>query len=268
MKQIILLAAVAFISHTSVSQNCPEKVLRAGEELQYKVKWNFLRVGTIILRTEHDTTTGDTGHYRLIMTVESNPMLAFLRIHEYNESCVLATDPHSLHYLGKHASGDDSTLITYSYDPMTRRARCLEKDLRTGETRFSTTLEDAPPFVEGASLLLYARTRCHTGKAYGVPTMVGNGLHKTHLDFSGEKEKVNVDALRSPIFAIRYTGSADWKGGTSAGLTGEFCGWVSDDDAAVPLRAEMKVFLGSITIELEKWVRPGWAPPSDLQSSN
>ena len=40
-----------------------------------------------------------------------------------------------------------------------------------------------------------------------------------------------------------------------------FQGFFSDDEAAVPIRAEAKVIVGSIVVELEEWERPGWIPP-------
>ena len=267
MKKKIFLAAIMLFVHTVHAQISPGQILQAGERLEYKVKWNFLRIGTIIVRTERDTTAGDSSFYRLFMTVASNPALMFLHILEFNESLVSGYDPHSRKYMGKHLNGDDSVLITYSYDPRIRRASCFEKNLRTGEIRYNSSHENVPPYVEGASLLLYARCKSHSGKAYNVPTMVGNELHNTRLEFRGEKDDLSVDIFPQHVRSVKYSGFADWSGGSSAGVSGEFNGWVSDDDAAIPLRAEMKVLLGSITIELEKWNRAGWTPPTALQTS-
>ncbi len=267
MKRMFAAVMVFLIVHMSHSQENYSPVFRPGEVLQYKVKWHFLRLGTIILRTEADTSAGDTGCYRLIMIVQSNPALMFISLYEYNESVVNGHDPHSRRYLGRHVNGGDSSLITYAYDPAVRRAWCFEKNLHTQSVKDSTSLENVPPFVEGASLLMYARWKSHSGKIYGVPTMINGQLHKTRLEFNGSHEELEVDAFPQPVRALKYTGSADWQGGSSAGMSGEFTGWVSDDNASVPLRAEIKILLGSITVELEKWNRPGWDPPSLLQTS-
>jgi hypothetical protein len=64
-------------------------------------------------------------------------------------------------------------------------------------------------------------------------------------------------ALDDPVRTRKYKGFVHGQGGTSAGLSGEFTGWVSDDEAAIPLQAEMKVLLGSIHLELERWTRAG-----------
>lgn len=93
-------------------------------------------------------------------------------------------------------------------------------------------------------------------------------MSKTDLQFDGEVEEVEVDACDQPVRTRKFTGFAHWSGGTSVGLTGEFTGWLSDDDASVPMRAEMRTLLGSITLELEQWARDGWVPPTALQASS
>ena len=44
-------------------------------------------------------------------------------------------------------------------------------------------------------------------------------------------------------------------------MSGTFKGWISNDEAAVPVRAEVKILLGSLVIELEDFTREGWIPP-------
>ncbi len=78
-------------------------VFQAREELRYKVKWSFFRVGTIIVRTERDSSSSDPSLYKLVMIVESNPNLFFLsKIHEYNESQVNAMSVMSKIFRAKH----------------------------------------------------------------------------------------------------------------------------------------------------------------------
>ena len=44
-----------------------------------------------------------------------------------------------------------------------------------------------------------------------------------------------------------------------AGVTGPFKGWFARDRQRPPLRALLKVFIGNVEVELEKW--EGWNPP-------
>jgi hypothetical protein len=58
---------------------------------------------------------------------------------------------------------------------------------------------------------------------------------------------------------VKFDGKLDFTG--IFGLSGEFEGWFSNDEARVPILAKMKVLIGSVTIELMSWKRKGWAPP-------
>lgn len=267
---LVLLSITLFTSgmHTLPlkAQDLRQDVLQAGEELRYKVRWNFLRLGTIILRTLRDTASNDPGLYRLRMIVESNPDLAVVSIREFNESIVRASNLASLRFRGKHRNGDDVKEILFSYDTVAHSAARSERDCVSGNLLFADTLHDVPPYVEGTSLLFYSRSLLHCGRVVNVPTMVGRTLSSTTLDFRGKVEQVDVEGVDWPVRARKYTGSADWNGGSSAGISGSFTGWMSDDAAAIPLKAEMHILVGSITIELEQWNRPGWTPPTAMRA--
>jgi hypothetical protein len=62
-----------------------------------------------------------------------------------------------------------------------------------------------------------------------------------------------------PIMTTHFDGTANWTG--VYGLTGSFEGWFSDDAARVPIKAKMKVYIGSVTLELQSWKRGNWQPP-------
>ena len=92
--------------------------------------------------------------------------------------------------------------------------------------------------------------------------LCGGSFYKTTLNYCGPVELVEIDAFDSPIRTFKYEGNAEWDGKATAGLSGEFTGWISDDDASVVISAEMKIILGSIDVELQEWYKPGWRPPT------
>jgi len=93
-----------------------------------------------------------------------------------------------------------------------------------------------------------------------VPTFVGGDTSHTYIDFRGCKEEQSIDAVPYPVACRRIHGTAGWTG--VYGLSGAFDGWFSDDDAHVPIIAKMSVYVGSVTLELVRWKRPGWNPPN------
>ncbi len=266
MRRIIVNSFSLLLISSSILAQEARTVFQHGEELQYKVKWSFFRIGTIIIRTQRDTSSAESTQYRVVMIVESNPDLFFVKVHDYNESLMSTTNIMSKIFSGKHCNGNNCHEIHFTYDEVQRRVFYSETSAKEKLAR-TDTLNNAPPYVDGASLFFFTRVQSHSGKVLNVPTMASGEIRNTMLDFTGPIEDIEIGASNFPIRTQRYTGVADWKGGTSAGLTGEFTGWISDDSAAIPIQAEMKVFLGSVRLELEKWHRPGWVPPCTIRTA-
>ena len=91
-------------------------VLRDGEVLQYKVKWSFIRLGTVTLRTVRDTSCHSAEDIKLIMIVESNPDLSFIWIREFNECIVDSRTLDSKVFHARHRNGDKYTEIWHVVD--------------------------------------------------------------------------------------------------------------------------------------------------------
>jgi hypothetical protein len=237
-------------------------VFQSGEELQYKVKWSFFRIGTIVIRTVRDTSWLDSSLYRMTMSLESSDGLPFVNVHDQNESLINAADAMSRAYFGKQGKGDDCDEIRFQYDEVHRRVFYYEKYPDKDKPVREDIIECVPPFLDGGSLFFFARCHAGSGKVLKVPAMADGAIRTMVLDFTAPLEEVEIGAFDKPIRTRKYTGFMDWDAGTSAGVSGEFTGWVSDDEAAVPIQAEMKALLGTVHLELEKWHREGWIPPT------
>jgi len=262
MKRLMIsLIVFSAMLNTAESQETNlASVLQPGEALQYKVRWKFLRLGTLYFTTRPDEQ--DSTKYFLSLTIVSNPSLPIIDIEEYNTSTIDYGSIYPLDYTGEWRSGKFVTKIRMEYEMDSRRARYSEHDGNTKSIIKETILTDIAPFVNGPTLFLFTRVHSDQVGNLDVPTLIGGDLKQTRLYFTPVVEHVDVDASALPIRCRKYFGKANWQGGTSAGLSGEFTGWISDDNAAVVVQAEMKVLLGSITLELEKYHRPGWTPPS------
>jgi hypothetical protein len=260
MKKLLKLLLVGLMLSTSsiLPQNAitSSKVFSHGETLIYKVKWMFMRVGTITINTYKSDE--DPSIIKVTMEVESNPDLFFLKVKEYNESWIDVYNLMSKNYLGDHQSGSDRMIIKSKYDPNKKIAFYSSFDAVKKSQIRSDTIYNAPFYVEGPSLFFFTRVNASPKKIVNVPTLVNGKISNTRLVFGGEKEEIEIDALPHPVRTIHYIGFADWEGGTSQAFGGEFEGWISDDEAAVPVYAELKVLLGSLKIELESWKRHGW----------
>lgn len=259
---VLILTLLAFRSQSPGSDPpLAGNVLRDGEVLEYKVKWSFIRLGTVTLRTVRDTSCRSAEDIKLIMTVESNPDLSFIWIREFNECVVDLRTLDSRSFHARHRNGEKYTEIWHVVDLQRHCTYYRVADRNSGAILAADTLPGVESFVEGPSLFHIARCLSFKIGVNNVPTLVEGKLASTDLTFGGEKELIEIGAVDSPVRVRKFAGVAHWKGGTEAGLGGEFTGWISDDDAAVPILSEVKVILGSIRLELESWSRPGWTPP-------
>jgi hypothetical protein len=114
-------------------------------------------------------------------------------------------------------------------------------------------------YNDGSSLLFAARSLLLSKKSLRMPTVIMEDTVNTVVNFSGKQESVSIDAVQYPIKSVYLNGEANWTG--IYGLSGRFEGWFSDDEARIPVKAKMKVYVGSVTIELQKWRRGSWQPP-------
>ncbi|MFM7156903.1 MAG: DUF3108 domain-containing protein, partial [Bacteroidota bacterium] len=104
-----------------------------------------------------------------------------------------------------------------------------------------------------------ARQMLKSKKTIKVPTIIMDDTVSTSINFVGKEETVEIDAAKYPIKTIYLSGTANWTG--IYGLSGKFEGWFSDDEARIPIRAKMKLYVGNANIELVKWNRSSWQPP-------
>ncbi|MFO7524518.1 MAG: DUF3108 domain-containing protein [Ignavibacteriaceae bacterium] len=243
---VLLLSITNVFSQELVINN---NVFSNGETLIYKVKWTFIRLGTITIKTLADQS--DSNLIKVSMLVESNPTLFFININEYNETIIDKKTCTSRFYYGDFKDGSERSIINSSYDEETSKSIfSLFDNVRKRKIK-SDTIYNSPKYVDGPSLFFFTRVFSRSRITHNLPTMVDGKIENTKLIFTNDSKVFEVDAFQNPVTANKYYGIAEWEGGTSQGLSGEFTGWISDDDAAIPIYAELKVLLGKLKIELE-----------------
>lgn len=252
MKRILntlLILILLSIPGTPQEKNVNPIIFTPGESLVYKVKWTFFRLGTIIIKTR--ASAEGPGYVIVSMQVKSNPDLFFLNVEEYNETVVEIANCMSKSYYGEFRDGSDRKKIYSEYSNKTGAAYYKVVDDVGKKTLQSDTIYNASRYVDGPSLFFFTRTHARDRKSYNVPNMVNGKIENTRISYPNETEMVEVDAFPHPVKARRFMGFADWEGGTSQGLSGEFSGWVADDESSLILYAEVSVLLGKLKIELE-----------------
>ncbi len=228
-----------------------------GEELVYNVRYAFIDLGQVRIKVAGTERTTSGPAYRTIAYIDSYRGVPFVDLHAVYTSLIDSL-VYARWFMGKVKENDSWRFEQYDFQYDRHRVLMDVGERDTVVTK-RETLAVHTPMQDGLSLFYRARADLYSGKSEDIPTLIKEENVTTHIDFRNEESSVEVDAIDHPVDVIKFEGNAHFVG--IFGLTGGFEGWFSNDAARVPIMAKMKVLIGSVTIELMKWKRPGWSPP-------
>ena len=261
---VLTLCFLVGAVQVSFAQSPPKgssAVFYPGERLQYKVSWLLFRLGTIVVTTERASNPSTRDEYRVRVRVDSNPALFFVSVHSEYES-ILSTSPvRPTSFTARELSGSDTVVTRYTMNDSLRQVHMVQwRD--PGHLNYrEQILDSVSAFYEGSSLFFLARSLVHSARTVSVPTLVEFEFFKTDITFTNVVSAVSIDAQDGDFDTKELYGFAHFVESSLAGLSGEFRGWFSNDEAAIPLQAELNLSLGTADIELEQWSRGSWSPP-------
>ncbi len=263
---ILGVAVVAFLLLTSnrsaYSQGIPpSNVLVESEELTYNVRYFAFDLGQVRIKTLKKVANSNSLSYQTVAYIDSYKKVPLANLHAVFES-LIDTAVYSLMFLGKSRDGDSWAFGRYTFDYPAQRAY-MESGKKDTIVQKRDTLFIDSKMQDGLSLFFYARDHLYSGKKESVPAIVRERKVNTIIDFSGKRNSVTLDFIDYPVDVVGFEGTMEFTG--IFGLTGDFEGWFSNDEARIPIVAKMKVILGSVTIELMEWKRTGWSPPKGIE---
>lgn len=239
-------------------------VIVEGEDLLYEVTWWIFKIGQVRIKTlESKVRDGELRH-TAVAFIDSYEGLPFVDLHAITYAIMDSLFySHGTRFAEK--KNNEWWIMNTEYDfsrniVITEETR--QKDLLSPSyvpSTYDTIAIDSHRMIDGLSILYFARGNVHTVQSVYVPTIIYKTVSSTLFHFSNKGTTVQIKALDKPIAATELRGKALYKG--IFGFTGEFRGWFSQDEAAVPLKGKLRVILGSIDIELIKWERNNWTPP-------
>jgi len=232
-------------------------VFQEGEDLTYNVRYGFIDLGQVRIRTVKRVEPPGTMAYDCIANIGSYESVPFVTLRALYQS-LIDTAFFARRFYGKSSEGKGTTFSRYFYDYPNKRV-VMETGVRDSVVERRDTLRADGPLQDGLSLFFYARNQVRSVRRVNIPTVVMEKKVNTFIDFRNERTSVEIDAITYPVDVVRFDGTAEFVG--LFGLTGDFEGWFSNDEARIPIQAKMKVIIGSVTLELMEWKREGWTPP-------
>jgi hypothetical protein len=253
LRRILILNFLFFLGVISLSPVQKTRYKRTpfkdGEILSYKVKWGFIRIGTVEI-SQRIMNLSYSSLYLVQLRAKSSTFKVFLD----------ADSPTSMSFVMEEDK-QNGNVKAYLYDKQNHLV--LMKTWQNKRLVQNTALSYQDAYYDLLDLMMMMRCLSESGASITLPTIVDSGIKKTYLTFSDNVKNIKVAAVERTIQARQVKGVAGWK--AWGGLSGPFEGWFSDDEAAIPLKIQLRVSLGSITLELERVHRPDWAVPEAKQ---
>ena len=245
-------------SYAATTDDHGNSIFQVGEELTYNVSYAFIDIGQVRVKIIDKIQQEGSTSYKAFCYVDSYKNLPFVDLHTTYES-IISESLYSYWFRGRDKEKDYSRTSVYHFDYGNGRVY-IEQTIEPGDSILKRdTLAINSHNQDGLSLFFHARYHVRSSRTMNVPVVVNEKKGSTLLHFTNEHTEEKIDAVDYPIDVVYFDGKADFVG--VFGLTGEFEGWFSNDEARVPILAKMKVLIGNIRIELMKWKRDGWNPP-------
>jgi len=229
-----------------------------GEYLEYDVSFWGIHLGKIKVTTLYDSTINDVNYHTMEAFFKSADHIPFINLDSQVKTWMDMNLTHSSHCESRFKNSEDKWVdenYFYDFDKNTLRSEIYLEDSLSKTITYTTTKK----WLEGLSLFFYARRHINEKKVVTVPTIMNSDTSTTWFNFKNEIESVSIDAFDYKLRSVYLNGTAFWKG--LYGMSGNFEGWFSDDEASIPLLSKVSVYIGSVNIELVKWTRKGWSPP-------
>lgn len=231
-----------------------------GEDLLYEVSFLGIKLGAVRVVTEGSQQYNSKDVIKAKCYMDSYRGIPFISLHSTYDSWIDPSSAYSYKFEGNTKQSEGNWAyekIIFNYDEgKINFENWINKKLNDkNEFRTKKKMND------GLSLFFTARQFLKSNKSIRIPTFMGGDTSYTNINFTGKIENVEIDAVDYPVRTVYFNGKADWTG--VYGVTGQFEGWFSDDEAKVPILAKMKLYIGSADIKLIKWKRNGWQPPRD-----
>jgi len=222
----------------------PERVLPAGLQLNYNVRWGILPIGRLQIDVIEGEFQGEPA-WEARYIASSLPGLPFITIADTFYAWIDRDLRHVPLLEMRYNEMGYEAIKTYRSDYETG---WFHEYSRLGNGYWEHTSHPLPPHVFDASSQLWVAQQFVLMRRGGNAIVeLSGGFEKTVINYRGAGPLTRVDGERVETIALdgimRYAGIA--------GMTGDFQGLYTADERAWPILAKFKIFLGWVTIEYQ-----------------
>lgn len=237
------------------------KVLDQGEDLKYIVYFGFIKLGEVKIKMSNVESSEGKKICNASATLKSYDGVPFVSLNNIFESEmeVVKEQLYSKKFYATEFKGKDIAKTDYRFNYDSNKVKIIKETNYKIERNESVAFNKGVKYQDGLSIFYLARLNSFANKNYIVPVYINESQSSVKYSFNINKDVVSISSVDYDVSVIKIAGVADFTG--VFGLTGEFIGWFSDDEYRVPIKAQLNVLIGSITLELSTYKKTNWKPP-------
>lgn len=216
------------------------------ETLTYKAYYGPICLGTVTFEVNIDNHSEESLQTER-STVQSNPLIFFIHFYGLYESKFLS-DGRSKFFTGIEYSGGDTMETTYYFN---HDDSLIVRTIReqTGSSEMQTdTIKVQGPTYDGVAAIHYVRSNIMNNGESIIYSLYGDNYGPVIVNIRDRVEKIHLKSLDKDFDARFVEGEILFKG--PIGWSGRYETWISNDENAFFLRANVKISLGSIKLKL------------------
>jgi hypothetical protein len=250
MRTCGLVLSILFLTCSAVSAQTMKDVFQSGEQLVYTVKYGFIKLGTVVIQTGSTTSDGKINTHMQFWTAD----VPFLNVKTTVTDQVQTRNLVLTKFNEQSQSGDKIFNKRIDYNPATKTL------IYSDDSVSNKVVTNVEPFNDALTVLFAMRSWSGAvGHKYVFQMRTKDGPKPLTVNFTNQISNQEVPALDDKEIPTRVLlGNADMGSSSPLGANGDFTAYVSDDDAAVPVRIDMKIVVGSISLVLDKVKRNDW----------
>ncbi len=236
-------------------------VVDVNEEMTFEASYLIFKIGAVRFQVLEKTTYDSVPAYRLRAYIDSYSGIPFVDLHAVYDTYA---DAGSLTCLfTSNSQREDNGWVYTSTLFDTNRKILTWMQSKNGEVIKKVDCPLDKNYTDGLSFVYYLREACRNADGRKthlvIPVAVDTLLSSIDITVDEAREACDVKAFDFPLDAYRLSGHMNFKG--FFGVSGDFVGWMSADPDVVPLRANVKVILGSVVVKLKDIRKNNWTPP-------
>lgn len=258
MKHIIFFIFILILIPAAKSNG---QVLVIGEQLEYDVSYLGVSFAKIIVNIDRYENLGGKAVLKTKAKVYSYDHVPLVNLKADFESWTDRSKHHSLQFtrnLSLRKKPWEYQKLTFDYNKgVIENRKWIQKKLTSA---FGLEFNKSNLLYDALAAFFKVRTMAEANKSRSLMIYLDEDqLFNTTLNFAKNTQKVSVSAIKGDVRSLYFSGNTNWKG--AYGISGKIEGWISDDNAKIPLKAKVDFVVGKINIELVSFRRSGWTAP-------